>query len=88
VLRRALRSGNSATRVSLELAGSSRARLAARGVSLASGTIRLLGGLARGTAGLLTGSVAQRAMGMRTAARGLGMSSGAFGYVYREYRRK
>jgi succinoglycan biosynthesis protein ExoM len=88
VLRRALRSGNSATRVSLELAGSSRARLAARGVSLASGTVRLLGGLARGTAGLVTGSVAQRAMGMRTAARGLGMSSGAFGYVYREYRRK
>jgi succinoglycan biosynthesis protein ExoM len=88
VLRRALRSGNSAARVSLELAGSSRARLTARGVSLASGAVRLLGGSVRVAAGLATGSVAQRAMGMRTAARGLGMSSGAFGYVYSEYRRK
>jgi succinoglycan biosynthesis protein ExoM len=88
VLRRALRSGNSATRVSLELADSSRTRLAARGASLASGTVRLLGGSARAAAGLVTGSVAQRATGMRTAARGLGMSAGAFGYVYSEYRRK
>jgi succinoglycan biosynthesis protein ExoM len=87
VLRRALRSGNSATRVSLELTGNSVARLAARGVSLASGSIRLLGGSARLTAGLVTGSATQNAMGMRTAARGLGMACGAFGYVYSEYRR-
>ncbi|MCU1549204.1 MAG: hypothetical protein JWO29_2155, partial [Arthrobacter sp.] len=63
VLRRALRSGNSAARVSLELAGDSRSRLAARGVSLASGTVRLLGGSARVAAGFVTGSVAQRATG-------------------------
>jgi hypothetical protein len=87
VLRRALRSGNSATRVSLELAGSSRARLTARAVSLASGTVRLLGGSGRVAAGLVSGSLAQKALGMRTAARGLGMTTGAFGYVYSEYRR-
>lgn len=87
VLRRALRSGNSAARVSLELAGSSRARLTARAVSLGSGTVRLLGGSVRVAAGLVSGSPAQKALGMRTAARGLGMTTGAFGYVYSEYRR-
>jgi succinoglycan biosynthesis protein ExoM len=88
VLRRALRSGNSAARVDLELAGTPAARLTARGAALASGSIRLLGGSARLSAGIVTGSPAQKARGMRTAARGLGMASGAFGYVYSEYRRK
>ena len=88
VLRRALRSGNSAARVNLELAAAAGPRLAARASSLASGSLRLLGGAARLGAGLLTGSVAHQAMGLRTAARGLGMASAAFGYVYSEYRRK
>lgn len=88
VLRRALRSGNSAARVGLELACTPAARLAVRGASLAAGSFRLLGGSARLSAGFLTGSPAQKARGMRTAARGLGMASGAFGYVYSEYRRK
>jgi len=88
VLRRALRSGNSAARVNLELAAAAGPRLAARASSLASGSLRLLGGAARLGAGLLTGSVAHQAIGLRTAARGLGMASAAFGYVYSEYRRK
>ncbi|SKB61602.1 Glycosyltransferase, GT2 family [Arthrobacter sp. 49Tsu3.1M3] len=88
VLRRALRSGNSAARVGLELAAGPTARLRARGVSLGSGSVRLAGGTARLAAGLISGSVQQQARGMRTAARGLGMASGAFGYVYSEYRRK
>lgn len=88
VLRRALRSGNSAARVNLELAAAAAPRLAARASSLASGSLRLLGGAARLGAGLLTGSTAHQAMGLRTAARGLGMASAAFGYVYSEYRRK
>lgn len=88
VLRRALRSGNTEARVRLELTGTPISRLAARGASLASGSVRLLGGSSRLAAGLATGSEAQRAKGMRTAARGLGMASGAFGYVYSEYRRK
>jgi hypothetical protein len=88
VLRRALRSGNSAARVDLELAGGAVARLGARGASLGSGSVRLVGGLARRAAGLVSGSVRRQAQGLRTAARGLGMASGAFGYVYSEYRRK
>ncbi|QDW29162.1 glycosyltransferase family 2 protein [Arthrobacter sp. KBS0702] len=88
VLRRALRSGNSAARVNLELAAAAGPRLAARASSLASGSLRLFGGAARLGAGLLTGSMAHQAMGLRTAARGLGMASAAFGYVYSEYRRK
>lgn len=88
VLRRALRSGNSAARVSIELAGTPAGRLGARAVSLASGSLRLLAGSARLSAGIAAGSLAQKARGMRTAARGLGMASGAFGYVYSEYRRK
>jgi GT2 family glycosyltransferase len=88
VLRRALRSGNSAARVSLELASGGAARLSARGASLGSGSLRLLGGSMRLAAGLVGGSARHQAKGIRTAARGLGMASGAFGYVYSEYRRK
>ena len=88
VLRRALRSGNTTTRVSIELCTGFAARVSARAASLASGSLRLLGGSARLAAGLATGSKAQKAMGLRTAARGLGMASGAVGYVYSEYRRK
>lgn len=88
VLRRALRSGNTATRVSLELRANAAVRLAARGAALASGSLRLLGGTARLAAGIASGSEARKAMGLRTAARGLGMASGALGYVYSEYRRR
>lgn len=88
VLRRALRSGNSAARVSLEMAGSPAARLRARTAAFACGSIRLLGGCARLATGTVTGSLPSKAQGMRTAARGLGFVVGAFGYVYSEYRRK
>lgn len=88
VLRRALRSGNSAVRVSLELSGHPLQRLATRFRSLASGALRMAGGTARFGAGLVTGSLSLRARGLRTLARGTGMASGAFGYVYSEYKRK
>lgn len=88
VLRRALRSGNSATRVSLELEGKALPRLAARGASIASGAVRLAGGTVQLVAGVIARSEAHKARGLRTAARGLGMASGAFGYVYSEYRRR
>jgi glycosyltransferase involved in cell wall biosynthesis len=87
VLRRALRSGNSAARVSLELEQKAGPRLAARGSSLASGVVRIAGGAAQLTAGLVTRSTSHQARGLRTVARGLGMATGAFGYVYNEYRR-
>lgn len=88
VLRRALRSGNSAARVSLELERKAGRRLAARGASLMSGLIRLAGGAGQLALGLLAGSATHHARGFRTAARGLGMASGAFGYVYQEYKRR
>ncbi|MFD5277263.1 glycosyltransferase family 2 protein [Pseudarthrobacter sp. NPDC058362] len=87
VLRRALRSGNSAARVSLELERTAGRRLAARSASLISGLIRLAGGAGQMALGLLAGSTTHEARGFRTAARGLGMASGAFGYVYQEYKR-
>ena len=61
VLRRALRSGNSAARAGLELAGTPAARFTARAASLASGSLRLLGGASRLAAGAVSGSTAQRA---------------------------
>lgn len=88
VLRRALRSGNSAARVSLELAENTAERALARGRHLASGAVRIAGGGARLLAGTVTGSMSLRARGLRTIARGAGMASGAFGYVYSEYKRK
>ncbi|OFI38954.1 glycosyl transferase family 2 [Arthrobacter sp. SW1] len=88
VLRRALRSGNSAARVSLELAENTAEKVLVRARHLASGTVRIAGGGARLLAGAVTGSMSLRARGLRTIARGTGMASGAFGYVYSEYKRK
>lgn len=88
VLRRALRSGNSAVRVSLELAGGILGKGVVRARSLALGFVRILGGITRLVLGTVAGSVSLRARGLRTLARGAGMASGAFGYVYSEYRRK
>lgn len=88
VLRRALRSGNSAARVSLELAENAAEKILVRARHLASGTVRIAGGGARLLAGTVTGSMSLRARGLRTIARGTGMASGAFGYVYSEYKRK
>ncbi|MBG6191937.1 GT2 family glycosyltransferase [Arthrobacter sp. CAN_A212] len=91
VLRRAFSSGNSWSRVDLELAsgshGSLLVQLRSRLKLLAAGLVRIGGGCVRGFQGLVTGSVKHRAKGLRTIARGAGMVSGAVGYVYREYRR-
>jgi glycosyltransferase involved in cell wall biosynthesis len=88
VLLRALRSGNGWSRVSLHLADSFGARLRLRLELTAAGGVRALGGAARYAVGFVTRSTAHRAKGLRTAARGVGMVSGAYGYVYQEYRRK
>ena len=88
VLLRALRSGNGWSRVSLQLADSVGARMRLRLELTGSGGVRALGGSARYVVGFVTRSVVHRAKGLRTAARGVGMVSGAYGYVYQEYRRK
>ncbi|WP_222710614.1 glycosyltransferase family 2 protein [Quadrisphaera setariae] len=88
VLQRALRSGNSWSRTSLVLAGPGPRSLPVRGRLLADGGVRLLGGAVRWSAGVATRSLAQRARGVRTLARGTGMVTGACGWTYLEYRRK
>lgn len=87
VLRRALRSGNSWSLTSLMLADGTAARLRQRAELTARGSARLAGGSAQFVAGVATRSLRRRARGQRTLARGAGMAAGAWGYVYREYRR-
>lgn len=87
VLLRALRSGNGWSRVSLYLSGSPLERIRLRATLTGRGAVRTAGGLGRYAVGLLTRSTAHRAKGLRTAARGAGMVSGAYGYVYQEYKR-
>lgn len=88
VLQRALRTGNSWSRISLALEDR-RARRTWRRLALtAQGSMRVVGGVVRLLAGLLTRSLPHRARGARTLARGLGMASGAWGYTFAEYRRR
>jgi succinoglycan biosynthesis protein ExoM len=87
VLRRQLRSGNSWSRTALMLAGSRTERLRLRLTLTALGGVRLAGGLARTATGVVKGDLRHRAAGRKTAARGLGMLLGAWGYGYVEYRR-
>ncbi|MBG6180766.1 glycosyltransferase family 2 protein [Arthrobacter sp. CAN_A1] len=87
VLRRAFRSGNGWSRVTLELSGSIGDRVLNRAKLLGAGGIRLLGGLGRFGAGVIVRSQRHQSKGLRTAARGAGMASGSFGYVYSEYKR-
>lgn len=87
VLHRAFRSGNGHSRVALEGATSHLERLRVRAGLTARGAVRFAGGCARYLAGALTGSLGARARGLRTVVRGAGMLSGAYGYVYSEYKR-
>jgi succinoglycan biosynthesis protein ExoM len=88
VLRRALRSGNGESTTSLDIARPGGARFRLRLRLSARGALRLAGGTARLVLGVATRSQGHQARGVRTCARGLGMLSGAWGYVYHEYRRK
>lgn len=87
VLRRVASTGTKLTRTDVELAGTRPARVRARATGVGRGLVRLLGGAGLLGVGTATGSLARRARGTRTAARGLGMAAGAFGYVHQEYRR-
>lgn len=87
VLQRALRSGNSWSRVSLFLGDTCVARSWTRIVLGGEGAIRLAGGAVRYIGGLVARSLKLQAGGARTAARGVGMLMGAIGLVYSEYTR-
>jgi len=88
VLKRAVRSGNSSVRVNLELSKGLVRRTLSRAEGVMQGASRVLAGSVRFAAGVAAKSMAHRAQGLRTAARGAGMISAAFGYVYSEYKRK
>lgn len=88
VLRRSLRMGNSwsCTLLIVSPRGLRRARL--RAELAGKGLARVGGGGLRAAAGTVLFSMRHQANGCRTAARGVGMVLGAFGYRYSEYRRK
>ncbi len=86
VLRRAYRVGNAWSRI--HLTGTTTAgRGAVRVWLLLRGGIRVIVGSARFAAGFATRRLVDRARGLRTAARGAGMLTGAVGSVYSEYKR-
>ncbi|PPF85682.1 glycosyl transferase family 2 [Subtercola sp. Z020] len=88
VVLRAFSSGNSWSVTSLMLTGGgSVAQLKARLVLTARGLVRAAAGTAQIVAGIVLRSLAHRARGTRTLARGAGMVGGAWGYSYEEYRR-
>ena len=87
VLQRAVRTGNSWSRVSVAVEDGLIARTARRLALTAQGLVRVIGGASRLALGTVTRSLTHRARGARTLARGVGMTSGAWGYQYAEYRR-
>jgi succinoglycan biosynthesis protein ExoM len=87
VLQRALRSGNSWSRTTLELVPNWRAALVARVRLTGRGLSRIAAGFGQFVAGTLGRRTYHQARGLRTIARGAGMVSGAYGHVYVEYRR-
>ncbi len=87
VMRRALRSGNSWSRTSLALSATPVRRALVRLELTGRGLVRLAGAAVRLAVGTVARSQGQRARGARTFARSMGLISGAWGYVYQEYRR-
>ncbi len=87
VLRRARRSGNSASRAELVLARDAGERAAVRARYLARGAVRVVGGGVRVAAGVLRRDPVLRLVGRRNVERGRGMVTGALGHVVVEYAR-
>ena len=87
LVRRWYRSASNWSRVALELEVSPMARGARRVVLTGQGLGRVATGVARFLAGVVTASVARRATGARRVVRGLGMTAGAWGLSYNEYKR-
>ncbi|WAP51160.1 glycosyltransferase family A protein [Arthrobacter sp. ATA002] len=87
VLRRAFRSGNCHSRVRLTMMSGRGPKFLARLQLVAPGAARLGGGAAQALTGIVTGSLRLKAKGLRTAARGAGILTGAVGYVFSEYKR-
>ncbi|MFC5381905.1 glycosyltransferase family 2 protein [Aquipuribacter nitratireducens] len=87
VLRRVRRGGNTWSRTSVALAPPGPRRWRVRASLLVSGGARVALGAVRALVGTLLPWTAHQARGVRLAARGLGMVTGAVGVVDHEYRR-
>ena len=87
VLRRARRTGNSWVRTSLATTTSPVRRSQIRAKFFTLGLVRIAAGGLRTAAGTVTSRIAHQARGRRTAARGLGLVTGAVGIAVTEYRR-
>lgn len=85
VLMRMFRFGNSASRVTISLAGSAGARIVARIRMIIRGLARIVAGSLRWLYGAVTGSLSHRAKALIRIYRGSGMIAGCFGYAYNEY---
>ena len=88
VLMRTFRFGNTSARVRIALAPTGVRRSVTRLRALGRGGARVLGGGARWGFGALSGSLRDRARGLRTVSRGVGMMAGAIGYAHDEYGRR
>lgn len=89
LMRRAVRLANSRPRVDLHLTqGGAVNKIALRGKYIAGGIARVGAGSARALAGVAMNDGWHRGRGLRTAARGVGMISGAVGHAAAEYKRK
>lgn len=88
VTRRAFRSGNGWSSISLKLETSLVRRQFVRGWLTLQGLVRVVGGGGRWLAGAALRNLGLRAHGVRTLARGCGMLAGAWGWIYQEYARK
>jgi succinoglycan biosynthesis protein ExoM len=86
-VQRAFRMGNGTSMVGVQLASTPLRRAAVRGEQTFQGAVRLVVGAARILLGVATRSMRRQAGGWRNCARGLGLITGSYGYVYAEYRR-
>lgn len=87
VLTRCWSHGNTTSTVGIYMAHGVGSRLAARIGSTLQGLARMAAGSGRFALGLVSRSKRHQARGLRTAFRGAGMVSGAFGHRYAEYAR-
>lgn len=87
VMQRTFRLGNTWARVHV-LTAPGRGRLLTRVKLVLLGLARIAAGVGQGVAGVATGSMVRRASGVRLVMRGAGITAGAAGYRYVEYRRR
>lgn len=87
VLKRAFRTGNTSSRVSVTLCTTPRQRVRIRAKETMRGASRIVGGSLQIVLGCVVGSIRHRSRGRRAISRGAGTLAGAYGSIYTEYAR-